>query len=169
MTFKVDFDHLRMLKKIVAAIPKQDATISGGAIRDMLLGKEIKDIDVFYSGKLNKLPSGFTQGKKSDTAPYEGEDFEKEFDDIYFEGCVYPIQMMALKEHPVNYMDKFPCNLSKVAMSRLGDLVITPEFLQDVELEMLTFSDECPSWYKKKIHDKYPEYMCEDVEDDLPF
>ena len=60
MIFNIDEQHLANLSAICKAVETAGATavaIMGGAVRDMLLGKPIKDIDVFYVLPDNPLPS----------------------------------------------------------------------------------------------------------------
>lgn len=48
------FDELDKLVAIVKACGGEHVTVAGGAVRDSVLDKPIKDIDIFYQGELNE-------------------------------------------------------------------------------------------------------------------
>ena len=54
---QLDHFHFDTLDKIVAMVVAcggEHVTIAGGAVRDSVLEKDIKDIDVFFQGELNE-------------------------------------------------------------------------------------------------------------------
>ena len=63
-----------------------------------------------------------------------------------------------------NIMDtvgKFPCGLSKVALTPEGGLAIWPDFLQNEYFKIVSYKPDSPMKYKTKLQQKYPEYIHE--------
>jgi hypothetical protein len=153
-----------------------DVMIAGGAVRDMLLKRPIKDIDVFYTGKLddNKVNKIFKAASKppKPTDPDELEDYyeKQESWEVYgtewtLEGFDYPIQFVHVKKEPKGgltaHIHTFGCNISKVLYN--NHLSMSDKFLNDVWLEQLTFTEELQRGaYKKRMIDKFPTYSVVD-------
>lgn len=161
----VDFDLLRVLCKLQDHLLDAGAVetiVAGGAIRDMLLGRPIKDIDVYYVGDLDPYKlSVFEKKETPSVEDYEGVEFKVSHPHLTMEGCSYPIQLMKV-EIPLGQLDEwildtFDCNLSKVGFGE--HLEISQQFLDDVEMEMMTFPKPVSEKYMKKMTDKYPDYI----------
>ena len=138
-----------------------EPVVAGGAIRDMLLDKPVKDIDIFYKGKLpdSVVKQLFTVEAKYDKA-YDNSEFQVFYSKVFYNNVTLPIQLIETKEDPRSIiMDDFGVNLSKVWLTRAG-LVIPNEFLLDASLKILTFKPNCKQSYVERIIDKYPEYTC---------
>lgn len=161
----VDYDLLRTYSEIVKHVITcggVNPVVAGGAIRDMLLGRPIKDIDIFYSGTLDeeKLLTIFTKDTPENSSEYDGGEFQLTHPCLAIEDCSYPIQLIKIDDpHTLDWVCKnFGCNLSKVIFSG-ADLGITTEFLRDVEMEILTFPKPVSETYMKKMTDKYPDFL----------
>ena len=138
-----------------------EPVVAGGAIRDMLLDKPVKDIDIFYKGTLpdSVVKQLFTvETKYNDN--YEEDTFKVRYTKVFYNDVTLPIQLIETKEDPRSIIiDDFGVNLSKVWLTRAG-LVIPNEFLLDASLKILTFKPNCKQSYVERIIDKYPEYTC---------
>lgn len=161
----IDYALVKNIQKLLQEVKScgaKDCMVAGGAVRDMLLEKPIKDIDVFYTGEI----SDFTEDE-----PVEEEQEEKKKEaKVYMEtgwevtsNCTrdyleYPVQLIKVKEGDLlDHLKTFGVGLSKVAISSEGILLLN-EFIQDSFLEDLTFEYGCSKDYMKKIKDKYPNY-----------
>lgn len=176
MTIKVDHTFLKQLDVVLQDTLKCGATdvmVAGGAVRDMLLGKPISDIDVFYHGTLDddKIKQYFkVKDKLLSDDMKEANDYYKEENDwqvyadkIYHESVDYPVQLIIVKtETPlVEHIKTFGCNLSKVFYNE--HLCMSQWFLEDLWLEQLTFTDELRTGaYKEKLIKKYPGFAVVD-------
>lgn len=172
----IDYELLRIYSKIqdiLLAAGAEETAVAGGAIRDMLLEKPIKDIDVFYVGALDDglVTQNFTHDMEN-TKPsdYEESTFKVAYGRLLYKDCPYPIQLIKVDVEfgklDTWIMDNFGCNLSKVLYG--GGLELTQEFLDDVEMEILTFPNPVNRKYMDKMIDKYPDFLvngeCKDYE-----
>lgn len=165
---------------IMSALKKfgaQDIVVAGGCIRDTLLGKPVKDIDVFFTGTIeldDKSDLAKHYGIKWNTSKefvnnikYEDSDLEVADTNLLFEGIDYPVQLIAVKTNKGNMVDikatidKFPCGLSKVALDSNGNLSMWSDFLQNDFFKIVSYSPETPIKYKTKLQQKYPEFSHE--------
>jgi hypothetical protein len=181
----IDYKLLKQLSEKLVLVKEcgaKDAAVLGGCIRDMLLNKPIRDIDLFYTGTLDaeKVEKIFGVKKKAEI-PKKGwfdlwkehqlalkagmllDDMEKEYDYSVIDGGVveeYPLQLIGVEE--LSY-SKFPCKLSKVGFTELAVVCMSNDFLKSVEYQMLFFTENAKESYKNKLIEKYPEYepVCE--------
>ncbi len=130
--------------------------VMGGAIRDMLLNKPIKDIDIFVSGTLNT--DWF-----ADNCKLSGKDYGTLTNFMVFNWYTansdLPVQIIVCKEPLWEVEQKFPCTLSMVHVDYLGAVNMTREFRYAADNELLIFTENCPEEYKERIHAKYPEFL----------
>ncbi len=182
MTIKIDHLYLKQLDKVLQdtlACGATDVMIAGGAVRDMLLGKEIKDIDVFYTGELddNKIKELFIIKDKliSDTQKEDNEYYKEEndwqiyADSIHHHAVKQPVQLIVVKaDYPlVEHIKTFGCNLSKVFYNE--HLCMSQWFLEDLWLEQLTFTKDLRTGnYKDKLIKKYPNFSVVDENELTP-
>lgn len=153
----------------------KDIVVAGGAIRDALLGKPIKDIDVFFTGELDiddSTPKAKEHGVKWDTDDdevdsfsYEGSSIEVTSVPLLFEGIPYPVQLIQVKgnsmDNIISIVEAFPCGLSKAILHVDGTLSVASDFLQSEYFKVIAYTPEAPPKYKKKMVAKYPEYAHE--------
>lgn len=168
-----DLQHLEMLDEILqklslCGVSIMNMEIAGGAVRDMLLDRPIKDIDVFFEGKFDEelIKKHFTVGEESILDPDvyttldddSGEQtWRVDFKRLSYEGCSYPIQLIKTKDLDSHIDKTFGCNLSKVAYGT-GGLFLSNAFLADAYLKVLTFNPTASTMYKERIVAKYPDY-----------
>lgn len=153
----------------------KDICVAGGAIRDTLLGKPVKDIDVFYTGTIylddtSELAKHYgmkwdTDEDEVDTVTYKDSNIEVTPTNLLFQDIPYPVQLIGVKgeslEHIMDLIAGFPCGLSKVCLTQEGGLCVWPEFLQNEFFKIVSYTPETPAKYKAKIQKKYPEYTHE--------
>jgi hypothetical protein len=181
------FDELDKLIATVQACGGEHVTVAGGAVRDSVLEKPIKDIDVFYEGELNEeaVQSFFGKKKEGGEKPPEPKRpglnvSDAEFDawvaafdewvDTYGEtdfevssygGSSFSFEGKTIQLVKVDDVDKtiaeFPCIISRMFYSE-GMLVIPKEVIRDVCLGILSFTDDCNDSYKTRISTKYSDY-----------
>lgn len=158
----LDIETIEKYQEILGKLEQfVEPIVAGGAIRDMLLNKPVKDIDVFYKGNLpdSVVKQLFTIEAKYDKA-YEESMFKVFYSKVFYKDVKLPIQLIETKDDPRTIViDDFGVNLSKVWLTRAG-LVIPNEFLLDASLQILTFKPNCKQSYVERIIDKYPEYTC---------
>lgn len=181
MKLNIDYQRMQLYDAILNAVLESGAsavTIAGGAIRDMLLERPIKDIDVFYTTKKveKKDPNSFlawneytdideeiikkyfTYGTKS-AADYEDDTFTITHPHLIWKDDLTntQIQLIFLQDDPDNYIGEFPCTLSRVAYGQA--LEISNEFMYAAENQLLVFTDDCSETYQEKMYAKYPEFL----------
>jgi hypothetical protein len=157
-----DIEILEKYQEILGKLGQfVDPIIAGGAIRDMLLEKPVKDIDIFYKGTLpdSVVKQLFTVQAKYDKA-YEESTFKVFYAKVFYKDVNLPIQLIETKQDPREIvLDDFGVNLSKVWFSQ-GGIVLTNEFLLDANVKVLTFKEGCSPNYVERIRNKYSDYSC---------
>lgn len=137
--------------------------VAGGAVRDTLMGVEVKDIDLFI--ECDDLDSrlikhaiallGGTVVAQDATAtdnPYEGAFKVTTIKSPKFDQLIQLIQVADLRDH----LNTFNIGLSKVSYNADG-LQLSKEFLTDVKNKTLTVSGKVEDIeYVKRISKKYP-------------
>lgn len=168
----IDYDLLRIFSKIqdhLLAAGAVETTVAGGAIRDMLLDKPIKDIDVFYVGNLEVDKLSMFEEDYLLEASYEDVQFCVTHIGVKYKDCPYPIQLIQVDVEVGKLdgwiRDSFDCNLSKVSFGK--HLQLTQEFLDDTEMEMLTFPNSINQKYMYKMINKFPDYIVNGTYDDV--
>lgn len=141
----------------------EDYYCAGGAVRDTLLQKSVKDIDIYV-----KLRTGLTavwlRNYIVNNTDYDAEivntyDHLGKVLNVY--GYQYDIQLIIIEEWrpAAQLLTEFPCSISKAALLPDGQLVLDPEFIETVSISnMITYSDNCPWPYRLKIRNKFPEF-----------
>lgn len=131
--------------------------VGGGAVRDTLLGREVRDIDVFMDEQLadtNALEQVLppTDGNEKYDAKTVWCDKAAGIDFV----CVDldQVSVTDMQEYVDNY---FRCNLSKVYFDG-NQLVLTQDFIEAVASQTLRFTPHTSHSYIDKIHAKYPEF-----------
>jgi hypothetical protein len=133
--------------------------IAGGYLRDLVLGKEPNDIDIFHTTYIDK----------DEIIKEFGEIEETTIDQLY-EGNVIDVVNVQGKgqfngkklqfievSNVFESINKFPCNLSKIMLTRYG-LTLTEDFMFGMNFKVLKFYKGCPDKYKNKICLKFPEF-----------
>lgn len=159
----VDAEYLTKLEGILTCVGMagaHDSAIAGGAIRDMLLEKEIADIDVFIRGEVaeKSLKCFFDKVEVCDNGMYEESAFNVMFK-CSVAGIPVPIQIIQVKGIIEEHINAFPCSLSRVFYTReygLGN--ITYQFLWQAQKEQLLFDRKVNMQYLEKMTKKFPEF-----------
>ena len=139
--------------------------VAGGAVRDTLLGRPVKDIDVFY-----REPIIRTAGLKPMSATAMKElipDFESTIEQEYGDrlavwddgnGLQF-IQVPDFQEDPIGnwIIQSFPCSLSEVWFDGT-QLCMTSAFIDAVVKKELRFKDNAKPGYVERIKAKYPDF-----------
>ena len=168
MQVEIDFGYLNSLTDILTKVHVSGdtsvndmfvpVTIAGGAIRDMLLGKPVADIDVFYEKNLSDLrlktffhkvepqlygnyPDGFNVTHK-----------------VWIENIPVPIQLIQV-ENIETHIDKFPCKFSRVQFSiEKGLSGVDIDFVDDVEKKEFVWDSKVNAQYYDKMKVKYSDW-----------
>ena len=150
-----------VLNKISTALPMgANVTCAGGAIRDMLLEKEIKDIDIFIDEdiiSIHKLKIWFPKVDVCEHGGYEDSSFNVLYN-ITTKEFPVPIQIIQV-ECVEEHIEKFPTCLSRVYYNRKEGLQnLTPQFLKDAFYKRLTFDMPVNHQYLDKMKMKFPNW-----------
>jgi hypothetical protein len=159
----IDGEYLTKLEGILTCVDlagAEQSAIAGGAIRDMLLEKEIADIDVFIKGEVTEasLKPWFDKVEPCDNGMYEESTFNVMFK-CSIAGIPVPIQIIQVKGSIEEHINAFPCSLSRVFYTReygLGG--VTYQFLWQAQKEQLFFDRKVNMQYVEKMTKKFPEF-----------
>jgi hypothetical protein len=137
------FDTLDNLLDIAVSVFGNNVMIAGGAVRDALLNKPVKDIDIFIQSKsvdqdlLEKFQK-LTNSSYTKEANTYGYSNTISVVDVVDGTCGKPVQLVfvaSLQKH----FDSFSINLSKVKYTKDG-LVMSTGFINDVKHKKITFT-----------------------------
>ncbi len=165
MIITIDNNYLEKLDSLISFLYEEgtdgfDCCIAGGAIRDSLLFKPIKDIDVFYTLPYIFGNPAFSVVKKQPTDledAYPSGVWVVTHQQCKLLGLNYPIQLIKCLDID-EQIESFGVNLSKVWYGADG-LWMSNEFRKDAKDMTLTFTgDLVTENYIKKIKDKYPTF-----------
>ena len=169
----IDFGILNTYHNILTKVKQAGADcaiVAGGAIRDMLLGNTISDIDVFYEASLeidswntwldwNVLMYHFKNNPSVNTSlqeDYDNPEWTVTHGNLLYKPTGQTVQLIKV-DNVYEHVNTFGCNLSKVIYSAENGLILSEEFLEGVRFGVLEFID-AKEIYKNKIMAKYPEY-----------
>lgn len=159
----IDSDYMNILNGILFRVGFSgitDSIIAGGAIRDMLLEKEIADIDVFVKGDPveGKLNTWFSSVEPCDNGLYEDSQFNVMFK-CTLPSIPVPIQIIQVKGSIEQHINAFPCPLSRTHYdNEYGLGGVDKVFLEDVNAKRLRFDRKVNQQYVDKMVKKFPEY-----------
>jgi len=134
--------------------------VAGGAIRDMLLDKEIADIDVFFSGNINRhqLAILFNKVEECENGLYEDSSFNVLYK-ITDKILPVPIQIIQVKGDVKEHISKFPTPLSRVSYSEETAVQgLTKQFIQNAYYKMVMFDKPVNYQYLYKMKQKFPDW-----------
>lgn len=164
------FNTLDEILKIAIRVFGGKLMIAGGAVRDTLLNKPVKDIDIFiYDDDIDadellkdlalfdKLCHSTTDYDSTDKIVYGDSDQMTRLVDVSATKWGIPIQLVFVKDLNKHF-DTFSVNLSKVKYSVEG-LTMTREFINDFMLKQLTVNSPVKPDYVDKISKKYSDYV----------
>ena len=158
--------NLQSLREIlvdiqVRILPTAEFYCAGGAVRDTLLQKPVKDIDIYI-----RCPQGasWLVAYVNMNTDYDAEivnDYEHLGKVVNVYGYSYPVQLIVLEQwlQLFELLKEFPCSISKVGMQSGGALRMDPEFISTVSIgQEVLYSAGCPWMYRMKMLDKFPEF-----------
>lgn len=170
-----DYQHLNLLQNICKKVKECGATsvhVAGGAVRDSLLNKPIKDIDVFYEGelehyKVNKFFKHHMMEFEEAIVAYEtNNEWQVKYGKLTLEDCAYPIQLIKVVNFPT-HMEKFAAGISKCWVDEAG-LHLSTSFLSNEYFKTVEFTDD--SSYTDRIRQKYSDWdFSGTILDEAPF
>ena len=165
----IDTDFLLHLNGLMAAIEgPTEIAVAGGAIRDMLFEKEIKDVDVFYSGNITWMPPVW--GSKESLHTYKGSDFF-----LYSElpngtlNIPVPIQFINV-ENVQKAIDSFPSSFCKNALFLDKGLHIDMECMSNSSVNMVDYDHlKKETSHHLRMKAKYHDWNFWYVDKEVPF
>lgn len=146
------------------AFPELRATIAGGAVRDAILGKPIRDIDMFVEDAPDLDVLGSIFGVKFSKFEHEfdyneDEDRKSQIVAVWHgegEGNVYGVDIIQVDDIEQR-IDEFPDNISQVYIDARG-LTLMPEFINGHMHKRMTYRDSAGTDRLLKLIDKFPDY-----------
>ena len=159
---EIDTDYLSKLDNILLYCilsGAENATVAGGAIRDMLFQKPIKDIDIFYNGEiaistLNK----YFNGVEGLYTKYEDSSFTVTHeikDNTLFP---IPIQLIQCQEDVKEHIKEFPAETGRVFLDKKGLHNLTPNVFNSEKTKTILFDKPTNIKYLAKYLTKYSDY-----------
>ena len=165
-----DFNVIQNFMATVTEVLETPCVLAGGAVRDMVLGINPTDWDVYIQLPLdNHIIKHFVTGAMAEagiTVELAGDPDSAEYSDEYGGGMfVWNIEYDGLKiqlidqKLPIDvvYAD-FGCSLSKATMDIRGRIYLTEDFVQSIANQTITFDDveKATGDYGVKIMSKFP-------------
>ena len=156
----VYLDELGLLLEVLQIQGVENATIAGGCLRDMLLQKPIKDIDVFYTGDIPELNTTPAFGNVKECGmEYENTGWQVTHD-MTHKTFGIPIQMIHVKNKTIKeHIDLFPTCLSRISYTKDGGLEgIDSQFIAHSVDKTLVFDRKVDQAYLDKMKAKFPDW-----------
>ena len=170
---KINYDDLAAIQDFMRDITSALETkclLAGGAVRDMVLGLDPTDWDVYIQlPHDNKIIKHFVPGALADigiTAVPAGDPDNSKYTDEYGGGMfVWNIEYDGLKiqlidqSAPVDEVyEDFGCSISMAAMNMYGDMMLAEEFVKSIATKTIVFDDveKATGAYGLKIMSKFP-------------
>lgn len=153
-----------------ASQSKANVMLAGGAIRDALNGKEVKDYDFFidkrymhsiinYIHRINGYPYKI-KGSERGILCDEGE-YKFSVVNVKIENFDKPVQLIFVDDY-YSVLSKFDIGLCQIGFSfNTGALLKTEAYKEDVENKTITvFKDNLKpnTDHEKRVRDKYPNH-----------
>ena len=138
--------------------------VAGGAIRDMLFDKPIKDIDVFYYQDTIPVINYGTFITNVDYTPekYEGSKFQLTHSFNYSGFPETRVQLIKTELPPQQHVENFPidiCCVSYGSINGESNQLHIPNFVMECyNLKKVYCSSSVDDEYLNRIQQKYPEY-----------
>ena len=159
-----------LLSKLWAA-GAGDAAVAGGAIRDMLFDKPIKDIDVFYTGEISfeklKKTWGFSNIVYNEVS-YPNTNSTLVYT-LTWSSFPVPIQLIHCSMKISEIINTFPANIGRCYYDEKGLHGINGDVILSANDKIVWFEQPTSYKYYMKYKEKYSDWklkFCE--EDDKP-
>lgn len=175
----VAFEKLEEVDYILKEFPmffkKSKSVIAGGACRDMICGKPVRDIDIFVDRTLNF--DCFPHQYKKLVTYLKSKGFLPKFDSSYSPSfkvyskakdsyCDYEIDLVFIpKTIEKHIAHNFNLKLSMCYFDKRGSIKVNKAFMEDFEGQILTFIPEVTKIekiffeYALKVRQKYPDHL----------
>lgn len=160
---------LRVLNQLIAAIPQTTGIIAGGAVRDSILKRDIKDVDIFLSSfQYSAEDLGQLVHDQLIKLDYAVERFDQraETQDRYDDGANYTLRFeldgIQIEVVPVeDIQDKFngfPDSISRAYVNPTGTVVTSKEFNESVIHSYVLFRENLAEARVQRLEKKFPEF-----------
>lgn len=160
---EIDVEYMAKLDLVIASLYKAGAThvaVTGGAIRDMLFNKPIKDIDVYYTGELDtkELKLCYEKVVECDVK-YEDNEFTITHEVKSTPNFPCWIQLIQIEDNIPSIIAKFPSAVGRAFYD--GEVLenITVELMQAKKTKTIWFDKPCNMKYYMKYKEKYSDYQ----------
>jgi hypothetical protein len=161
----LDAEYLSKLRYILSAIESaggKECCVAGGAIRDMLFEKPIKDIDIFYKETLDNdvLNNDFLNVKEAITLKYEDSGFVVTHPNLQHSYVPVTIQLIQIQTGTVvDTILDFPCSHNNSYLNIKQGLIIPLSVISSYENKTFTVNNVDKD-YLKRIKYKYSDWKC---------
>lgn len=147
------------------------SVLAGGALRDTIIGKPVKDYDIFIPCWDGVLPNGDALiGASGDYGTFEVFKVKHvNYADQHFD-LIYVLPGETAGENFAQWViDQFDFNISKVAYDPSTGLCFGDGFWTDVVEKCLTLARRRAGWerYYERLLEKFPDYLFCDTEFDF--
>ena len=131
----------------------KDVMVAGGCIRDLLLGADVTDVDIFHRERvlLSMLNKNGWDVRERELDP----NYDVKVDRIV-EGEApqsIPVNVLECQDVQARF-DNFAANISKVFYVK-GRLLLHPEFITAVKTKVILFDEGTSMNYRDKITNKF--------------
>lgn len=151
-----------LVRRIALALPQLTFAIAGGAIRDTLMDRPVKDIDFLVESVKPLSPYELSVLSEILDTPFEP--FMKDLDEDYNDEdrSQWPVVIyrgvgadIIVAEDIYAYVDDFPDDISMVSIDTLG-IRFTPKFVQAHASQNITYRDSAGGDRLQRLLAKYP-------------
>ena len=141
--------NLEILLSKLWAAGANDAVVAGGAIRDMLFDKPIKDIDVFYTGEISLEKLKKTWGFSN--IVYNEVDYPITNSTLVYtltwSSFPVPIQLIHCSKKIPEIIASFPANIGRCYFNDTG--------LHGIDLDVISSANDKIVWFDQPTSYKY--------------
>lgn len=158
--------RVRVCSKIQVMFGSYNKTVvAGGAIRDMLFNKPVKDIDVFYEGEVDdsKLEQYFTNIKPTGNSYPDGFNVTHTLKHKDFPVPIQLIQVKNIEEH----IKTFPSPLMRLSVDSEGIHGMDSSVFSDAQIQEFVWDIKPDLFYFLKVKKKYSDWKHIFMEEDM--
>ena len=172
----LDLEYLHNLNCLIARIRAcskskimfdglNKTVVAGGAVRDMLFNKPVKDIDVFYEGEVDgkKLEQYFTNVKSTGNSYPDGFNVTHTLNHKDFPVPIQLIQVKNIEEH----IKTFPSPMMRVSVDSNGIHGMDSTLFCDAQVQAFCWVMKPDLFYFLKIKEKYNDWKHVFMEEDM--
>lgn len=135
---------------------KRSYLIAGGFLRDIVLFREIEDIDVFVVA--DQFPDEMEKYESSIKSEYDYENVGNYAGDLKFKKAGYNFNLVMVRDNTLNkVIEQFPITLSWIGFNG-HEFIVSDLFLISVNEKVLYMTSTPTDKYLSKIKKKFPNY-----------